>query len=117
LVTLGFGNSYAPGELGHRTALMKILRVEVRALMAMVAGLAIMMGLGIRSARLQELSVYHYRLASDYSARSTLIDKCGNGADELLMTIYQLPGGGVTLRLVSPEAERILQTEPKPGRG
>jgi hypothetical protein len=90
---------------------MKLPHFHLRLLMVILAGLAVVMGLGIRSARLRERSQYHNRLATDYTVRAGLIIQCagGDGTDEVLMTIELTPGGGATFRPVSPEAERILQ--------
>jgi len=84
---------------------VRMPRFHLRSVMMIVAGLAVVMGLGVRSAHFRERSQYHRDLARSYRLLAWLLYQCGT---DKLLTLELKPGGGAILRRISPEAERKL---------
>ncbi|MFI5456356.1 MAG: hypothetical protein ACHRXM_12985 [Isosphaerales bacterium] len=88
---------------------MKLPCFRLRSLMMTVAGLAVVVGLGLRSARLRELAKYHHDRKLHYSVLALILGRCGSfdGLDELCT--IELTPEGASVRPASPEAEQILK--------
>ena len=83
---------------------------RLRSLLAATAGVAVVFGLGIRSARFGRIGEYHQGQEQFYSVVAYLAKPCGTGdgtAD--LLTVVEKPGGGLEVRAVSSEAVRLLE--------
>jgi hypothetical protein len=77
--------------------------------MIAVAGIAIALGLVLRSGRLLERAKEHHRLELIHSVLADLVGRCGtaDGTDDLL-TIELTPGGAL-VRPKDADAERTLK--------
>jgi hypothetical protein len=90
---------------------MRLRRCRLRSLMMTMAGITVLLGLGIRSAHLRERAKYHHDLDLFHSVLADLTTgHCGNvaGTDELLT--IELTAEGASLRPASAEAEKILKS-------
>jgi hypothetical protein len=83
---------------------------HLRSLLAATVGVAVVFGLGVRSVRFGRLAEYHKGQEQFYSIVAFLTNHCGTGdgtAD--LLAVVEKPGGGLEVRAVSTEAERLLE--------
>jgi hypothetical protein len=85
-------------------------RCRLRSLLAATAVVAVLLGLGVRSARFGGLAEYHQRQEQFSSFVALLQGRCGTGdgtAD--LLTVVEKPGRGWEVLAVSTEAGRLLE--------
>jgi hypothetical protein len=83
---------------------------RLRSLLTATAGVAVVFGLGVRSARFGGLAEYHQGQEQSCSLVALLANHCGTGDSTAdLLTVVEKPGGGLEVRAVSTEAERLLE--------
>jgi hypothetical protein len=82
---------------------------RVRSLMIAVAGIAIALGLGLRSVKLLERAKEHHRSELVHSAVAALGGRCGIGDDLDELLTFELTPAGALIRPKSPDAERALK--------
>ena len=83
---------------------------RLRSLLAATAGVAVVVGLGVRSGRFGRLAEYHQGQEQLYSLAALLANHCGTGdGTDDLVTFVEKPGGGWEIHPVWTEAERRLE--------
>ena len=85
---------------------MSLSRFRLRSITIVVAVLALLMGFGIRSARLRNRAYFHYQQKLVHSSLAALSGRCG--LDEDLITVELTPDGA-SIRSASPQADQTLK--------
>src|SRR5262245_37419449 len=90
---------------------MRRPRFRLRSLMMAVAAVAVLTGLGVRADRLRQRARYHREQERYYGFLAFMMDyRCATmERTEELLAVEETPGGGLSIRPASPEAERLLE--------